>query len=296
MTEIKNTEDLFKRLNITEKTLSAEQKKFIADNGYLVIPPGKFIKKNLSLLRKITSDLIIKEGDKGGWEGKEQHYKKGKYFETNADRLGNLIEKDIIFSELILIPEILAAAHEVIKSDIKVGGLNFRNPHKGCGEQAIHIDGRPRRDLSETFAGVIAYIYLDESKIENGATRVIPGTHKKLGWPDYHINTNVRHKEEIRTVLPAGSVVILNLNTWHAGAKNINGEPRKTIFIQIKRREEGQLLNYKKFLSKKTKGNLNEEQKYLLGIREIDPTQTEDSVSVGAVYTEEFGKSRGDIT
>ena len=296
MTEIKNTEDLFKKLDIDQKTLSNEQKKFIADNGYLIIPPSKFIKENLSLLQNITSDLIIKEGDKGGWEGKEQYYKKGKYFETNADRLGNLIEKDIIFGKLILIPEILAAAYEVIQTDIKVGGLNFRNPHKGHGEQAIHIDGRPRKNLSDSFAGVVVYIYLDESKIENGATRVIPGTHKKLGWPDYHINTNVRHKDEVRTSLPAGSAVVLNLNTWHAGAKNISGEARKTIFVQIKRREEGQLLNNKKFLSKKTKEKLNEEQKYLLGIRDTDPTQTEDSVSVGATYTEEFGKSRGDIT
>ena len=67
-------------------------------------------------------------------------------------------------------------------------------------------------------------------------------------------------------------------------------------FVEIKRREEGQLLNYKKFLSQKTKDKLNDEQKYLLGIRDIDPTQIEDSVSVGATYTEEFGKSRGDIT
>ena len=268
MTQIKNTEDLFKRLNITKNTLTNDQKTFISENGYLIIPPSKFLNENLSLLRKITSDLIVKEGDKGGWEGKEQYYKKGKYFETNADRLGNLIEKDLIFGKLILIPEILAAAYEVIKSDIKVGGLNFRNPHKGHGEQAIHIDGRPRKNLSDSFAGVVVYIYLDESKLENGATRVIPGTHKKLGWPDYHINTNVRHKDEIRTTLPAGSAVVLNLNTWHAGAKNISGEARKTVFVQIKRREEGQLLNYKKFLSQKTKDKLNDEQKYLLGIRD----------------------------
>ena len=60
---------------------------------------------------------------------------------------------------------------------------------------------------------------------------------------------------------------MFNLNTWHAGAENTNGKPRKTIFIQIKKRDEGQLLNYKKFLSKKTKMKLNEAQKYLLAIR-----------------------------
>ena len=69
----------------------------------------------------------------------------------------------------------------------------------------------------------------------------------KNGWPDNYINTNEQQKNEIRAETEAGSIVILNLNTWHAGAKNENGKPRKTIFIQIKNRDEGQLLNYKNF-------------------------------------------------
>ena len=70
---------------------------------------------------------------------------------------------------------------------------------------------------------------------DNGATRIIPKTHKKTGWPDDYIDTNKIQKNEIRAEAKAGSIVILNLNTWHAGAKNINGKPRKTIFIQIKK-------------------------------------------------------------
>ena len=103
----------------------------------------------------------------------------------------------------------------------------------------------------------------------------------------------IRQKNEILAVAEKGSIVAFNLNTWHAGAKNINGKPRKTIFIQIKKRNQGQLLNYKKFLSQETKKKLNECQKYLLSIRDIDPTQKEDSVSVGNFYKKQFGKDRG---
>ena len=70
-------------------------------------------------------------------------------------------------------------------------------------------------------------------------------THKKTGWPDEYIKTEKRQKNEIRTTVKAGSIVIMNLNTWHAEAKNISGKKRRTIFIQIKRRKEEQLLNYK---------------------------------------------------
>ena len=124
-------------------------------------------------------------------------------------------------------------------------------------------------------------------------TIIIPNTHKKIGWPDNYINTNERKKNEIRAIAEAGSIVAFNLNTWRAGAKNINGKPRKTIFIQIKKRNQGQLLNYKKFLSQETKKKLNECQKYLLSIRDIDPTQKEDSVSIGNFYKKQFGKDRG---
>ena len=67
-------------------------------------------------------------------------------------------------------------------------------------------------------------------------------------------------------------------------------ENQKDYFIQIKNRDEGQLLNYKKFLSIPTKNRLNDTQKYLLAIRDIDPTQQEDSVSVGQIYRDQFGK------
>ena len=102
----------------------------------------------------------------------------------------------------------------------------------------------------------------------------------------------IRQKNEISAVAEKGSIVAFNLNTWHAGAKNINGKPRKTIFMQIKKRDQEQLLNYKKYLSKETKKKLNECQKYLLSIRDIDPTQKEDSVSITNSYMKQFGKDR----
>ena len=288
--EVNSTKELFKTLNIKDDVISIEQKKFFFDKGYIILPPTDLIKKNLKRLNELTENLIIKEGLRGGWEGREKYYKEGKPYEANADRLGNLIEKDIIFGELLLIPEILMLAYEVIKGDMKVGSLNFRNPHKNFGEQVIHSDGMPRKSTKDSFNGVVGYIYLDDATIENGATRIIPGSHKKIGWPDHYINTKVRHKNEIRAVAEKGSIVAFNLNTWHAGAKNINGKPRKTIFMQIRKRDQEQLLNYKKYLSKETKKKLNECQKYLLSIRDIDPTQKGESVSMTNVFKKRFGK------
>ena len=49
--------------------------------------------------------------------------------------------------------------------------------------------------------------------------RLIPKTHKNLGWPDDHINIEKMHPNEIRVVVSAGTIVVANLNLWHAGLK-----------------------------------------------------------------------------
>ena len=291
-TQIKNTKHLFKTLNISKKTLTKKQKKSLNQKGFIIFPPNEFIKNNLKILNKITNKLIKTEGRKGGWEGKEKYYKKGKQLEVGADRLGNLVDKHKIFRDILLRPEILAAAFEVIKTDIKISGFNFRNPRKGYGKQGLHIDWIPRKKRSEPFSGVVCFTYLNNSNFKNGAVRIVPGSHKIIGWPDEHINTSANHKKEIRLTARAGTTVVMNLNVWHGGATNINGKPRKTIFLQIKRRDQPQLINYKKYLSKKTKNNLNELQKYLLAVRNCDKTQKEDSVGPGILYRKKFSKDR----
>ena len=291
-TKIISTRDLLEKMKISKNIIGDKERNFLLEKGYLILNPPEFIKKNLKKLNEVIKNLIKKEGNDGGWEGKEQYYKKDKPFESGATRLGNLIEKDSLFKKIITIPEILLLAHEVIKDDFKISGLNFRNPKKNMGEQSYHIDILPRLKESDKYTGIVCAIFLDDSKIENGATRLIPGTHKILGWPDEHIDTKKLHKKEIRATLRAGSILIFNLNLWHAGAKNISGEDRKVIFLQIKNRKEPQLLNYKKYLSKKTKKELNQFEKYLLAVREEDPDQSEDSYSVGKHYRKKFNQDR----
>tara|TARA_B100001093_G_scaffold463979_1_gene480467 strand:+ start:1678 stop:2463 length:786 start_codon:yes stop_codon:yes gene_type:complete len=229
--------------------------------------------KNLVKLKKKSADLIKQEKDKGGWEGKEEYFKKGKKFESGADRLGGLVSKGKEFLGLIKIPEILDAAQHVTKSEIKICGLNLRNPTKNLGNQSIHIDGFARNNPSDKYAGIVAFIFLDDTKIENGAMRIIPKSHKKLGWPDDHIDIHKKLKNEKRLILKAGSIVVANLNIWHAGSTNYTGELRRVIMLNIKERSYDQLLNYKRYLSSEFKKKLSDEEKYLLAVRSDDPNQ-----------------------
>ena len=252
------------------KKLPFEDTQHLDDQGYLVLKNISFLKKNVDTISKISEKLISEEGDKGGWEGKEKYFKPGKKFEEGADRLGGLINKHNLFLKVINIPELILAAHHVIKDEIKVCGFNLRSPKKGYGQQGIHMDGFARKDINEPFSGVVIFIYLDDSYVENGALRVIPATHKKLGWPDDYIDIHEKHPDEVRVEVNKGDVVIANLNLWHAGAININGKQRKSIMLNIKNRSYGQLLNYKTYLNKDFIDTLTDEEKYLLAVRKND--------------------------
>ncbi len=258
---------------ITKSKLTTDDYHNLDHNGFIIIEKSNYMLKNLVKLKKKSADLIKQEKDKGGWEGKEEYFKKGKKFESGADRLGGLVSKGKEFLGLIKIPEILDAAQHVTKSEIKICGLNLRNPTKNLGNQSIHIDGFARNNPSDKYAGIVAFIFLDDTKIENGAMRIIPKSHKKLGWPDDHIDIHKKLKNEKRLILKAGSIVVANLNIWHAGATNYTGELRRVIMLNIKERSYDQLLNYKRYLSSEFKKKLSDEEKYLLAVRSDDPNQ-----------------------
>jgi len=274
---IDSTPSLLKKINVKNIELDLKHKKDLDDLGYCVFDNIPEIHSNLKKLNEEANKLIKQEGSLGGWEGKMQHYKPGKKFEDGADRLGALVDKSDVFRKLILIPELLLSAYYVVKEDIKLCGFNLRNPHKGRGEQNIHIDGFARKNLNDPFAGIVAFLYLDDSNLDNGAMRIIPGTHNKIGYPDDHIDITKKNVNEKRLIVKAGTLVVANLNLWHAGAKNLNGKSRKVIMINIKKRSYDQLLNYKKFLSKNVKDKLTEEQKYILAVRDVDKDQLVDS-------------------
>ena len=71
-------------------------------------------------------------------------------------------------------------------------------------------------------------ILLDPFTADNGATRIVPGSHLSgLQAEDVMGNTLEPHPDEIHLTVTVGSVVILNAHTWHGGTLNVSGERRR---------------------------------------------------------------------
>lgn len=100
-----------------------------------------------------------------------------------------------------------------------------REPLAGGGNQQLH------RDLSAQRPGDIAnaMIYFDDYGPGNGATRIVPGSHRpQSGEPPFDCNDE-SHAEQLAGA--AGDILVFDVDLVHAGSRNVLGPRRRSILI-----------------------------------------------------------------
>lgn len=106
----------------------------------------------------------------------------------------------------------------------------------GAGEQWMHRDEVVWNDVpwphpELQLASVIAFVDFTR---ENGATRIVPGSHR---WPDRaqsaaeQMSTSVEPEQIAYAEMPAGSAVIYSGGTIHAGGANVTDIPRRAAHL-----------------------------------------------------------------
>ena len=101
---IKNTLDILKNPKYGSSKFIPKYKEQLEQDGYCLLPPDnsywEWIGAGPEKIRKIVNSLLEKEGTSAGSEGKEEFtVNKGKKIEQGAIRLGNLLNKNEIFSK-----------------------------------------------------------------------------------------------------------------------------------------------------------------------------------------------------
>jgi ectoine hydroxylase-related dioxygenase (phytanoyl-CoA dioxygenase family) len=134
-------------------------------------------------------------------------------------------------------PAILAAAAHVLEgAPLRVRDLHGRNPLPGYGQQGLHADWMPR-DTVKPFFVVTAIWMIDDFTPENGATRVVPGSHRiTKALAREMAQPAARHPRERIVTGTAGSVLVFNGHTWHSGRKNESRRERRAGQMVLERR------------------------------------------------------------
>jgi ectoine hydroxylase-related dioxygenase (phytanoyl-CoA dioxygenase family) len=124
-------------------------------------------------------------------------------------------------------PVVLAAAEHLLGRPFRVRDLHGRNPLPGFGQQGLHADWMERTDARDVFV-LTAIWMIDDFAADNGATRLVPGSHRiARALPKSLAQPAARHPEERIVTGTAGSVLVFNGHTWHSGRKNDSRGPRR---------------------------------------------------------------------
>lgn len=129
-------------------------------------------------------------------------------------------------SEVLCNPFLLSVADTILGpscSDYQLNIAHLLDRGPGAEHQMLHRDElvwvhvpRPHPELQ--LAMIIA---LEDFTIENGATRVVPGSHR---WP---LDRQPRPEEIASAIMPAGSVVLYLGSTLHAGGSNTTSHQQR---------------------------------------------------------------------
>ena len=212
----------------------------------------------------------------------------GKLADPGSQRVSNLVNKHPCFRSLIAMPEVLVAAHHVLKNDYRVSDVESREPQKGGGLQEMHIDWEPRMKEIDSFDSLVCYFAVDEMRLDNGPLRVVPGTHTKLDWPDEYIDVNAKHPDEIYVEAEAGARIIFNTLLWHSGTESKSEARRRVIFTQYRRRDLPQLLNLQMYLSDEVKQSLDDAERWLLSVGPEFPVDKTRHYGPGNAYRQRY--------
>lgn len=113
-----------------------------------------------------------------------------------------------------------------------------------------------------------ALVLLDDFTIENGATMLLPYSHKIEEKP-----TDESFKKEcIRAIGKKGDILLFNSNIWHCSAPNETNESRRAIPITFSKSCMKQMFDYTKIIEAESMYNFSEEMRQLLGFNSRVPS------------------------
>ena len=191
----------------------------IEDQGYCIVEDAV----DEDLMRKIRKAVTRLEDE----NDVQPRGNRAEGFATK--RMYNLLAKEEVFWELPVHPNILPFAEHLLDEECLLSGTTCMHIGPGEVHQGLHSDDglvsvrRPRIPFMVT----TIWAFTDFTE-ENGATRIVPGSHKFDHEP--------RKGEKVDHVpaeMKAGSVLIVNGGTWHCGgANNTQDEWRLGVSVQ----------------------------------------------------------------
>ncbi len=251
-----NMQTALSAFGATSASLTAGEKRQLDESGYLPLP-DLIPQTQVVALRARFQELFREEGADAGLEVHQ---------EAGTQRLANLVDKDPLFDVCFTHPRVLAAMNHVLEGDFKLSSLNGRASLPGAGHQAFHTDWGEAVPPGGYEVCNSIWLLVDFTE-ENGATRLVPGSHRMGKRPqDALSDVRAPHPDEILLTGKAGTVVIFNSHLWHSGTVNRTEAPRYALHSYFTRRHHSPQTNFRELVSETTRARLSPEARFILDV------------------------------
>ncbi len=230
--------------------MTAEQRAQLDRDGYIVLK-DYICADLLGELRARVDQLFEIEGCRAGAEFKQ---------EQQTRRLANLVDKGEVFERAVALPDVLDCVGHVLGPEFKLSSLNVRsaNPHSDW-VQPLHADMGAIPDAQGYWVCNTVWL-LDDFTEQNGALRVVPGSHRWGKLPQGS------HPDEVLCTGTAGTVVVMNAHMWHGGTANRTAHHRRAMHGFYCRWDKPQQQYQKKLLRPEVQARLTPQLRKLLAL------------------------------
>ncbi|HJK96720.1 MAG TPA: phytanoyl-CoA dioxygenase family protein [Polyangiaceae bacterium LLY-WYZ-14_1] len=138
---------------------------------------------------------------------------------------------DPAFAELFDAPRIIAPFETILGPGCIVYAYTSSSMPPGASNYSrrIHVDS-PRL-IPDYVTNVGMTLAVDDFTEDNGATYVLPGSHRRPDPP----SEREFYAGAVRFIAPAGSALFFNARLWHAGGENRTGRWRHALTVNMGR-------------------------------------------------------------
>jgi len=134
-------------------------------------------------------------------------------------------------------PSVMGAVATLLEGDVVFLSLRGREPPRGHGRQGLHADFPQPVDPARQMM-VNVFWFLDDADATNGATRLVPGSHRLRQLPrGQWAQPHGTHPQERTLEARAGDAIVFSAHLWHAGSVNRSGARRRVAIAQFGRSE-----------------------------------------------------------
>jgi ectoine hydroxylase-related dioxygenase (phytanoyl-CoA dioxygenase family) len=189
-------------------------------------------------------EALYRAADDDRTRGREKKFTFDYAHDDTNQRVWNLLSRDPVFADLAEHPSALHLLKTFMGWPILLSNISANITGPGGGEMVLHAD---QIYMPEPWSGIqgmnVAWI-VDDFTDENGATRIVPGSHKLNRMP----TDAEQNSETVPLEAPAGTMVVMEGRIWHkTGTNRTRDERRAGIFgfytIPIYRTQENWFLS-----------------------------------------------------